>query len=134
MYRKLKLYGASIDHLGESMQLLANRDAQDTSNLNTQDMERMFEVKEYITTDLSKTPNLDEICSEFGLIRSKLIRDFKAGFGRPVYQFFNHVRMEEARGMLLEKDVVTEVSQSLGLKDYPNFQMLSRNFMVCHHQ
>ncbi|NLR90203.1 helix-turn-helix domain-containing protein [Flammeovirga agarivorans] len=127
--RKLKIYGQSLIILAETMNLLGSRKSADTSRLSVHDTARMFEVKEYITQDLSVTPNLEEICNEFGLSRSKLIRDFKAEFGRPVYKFYNHVRMEEARVMLVDKGLsVTEVSQELGFKGLSKFSDAFKNF------
>ncbi|AZQ61244.1 AraC family transcriptional regulator [Flammeovirga pectinis] len=120
--KKSVIYGQTMSILGDIFELFAHRRVEDVKMLSLLDTERMFAVKSFITKDLSITPSLEEICKEFGISRSKLIRDFKAEFGKPVYQFFNNIRMDEARNMLVNKNMsVTEVSQELGFKGLSKF-------------
>ncbi|ANQ47688.1 AraC family transcriptional regulator [Flammeovirga yaeyamensis] len=128
-FRNFKIYGNAIDLVGEVLKHMSNRNFEDVNNLSSQDTKRMFEVKEYICSDLSNPPTLEDICKEFGLSRSKLIRDFKTEFGVPVYQFYNKMRMQNARELLVEKGLtVTEVSQNLGYKGLSKFSDAFKNF------
>ncbi|OHX68291.1 helix-turn-helix domain-containing protein [Flammeovirga pacifica] len=128
-FNNFKIYGRAIDLVGELLKHMSNRNFEDISNLTPQDAKRMFEVKDYICRDLSITPSLEEICKEFGLSRSKLIRDFKTEFGVPVYKFFNKMRMQLARELLVEKQYsVTEVSQHLGFKGLSKFSDAFKKF------
>lgn len=116
------IYSQAIYILGQIFEFFEERDLEDVRSLDSFDTERLFEIRQYISKDLSKPPVLEEICDEFGISRSKLIRDFKAEFGKPVYQFYSQLRMDEARNMLLhQKKSVTEVSQELGFKGISKF-------------
>lgn len=116
------VYSQAILILGQIFELFQNRNIDDVKRLDSFDTERLFGIREYISKDLSKPPVLDEICDEFGISRSKLIRDFKAEFGQPVYQFYSQLRMDEARNLLLYKHKsVTEVAQALGFKGISKF-------------
>ncbi|NME70034.1 helix-turn-helix transcriptional regulator [Flammeovirga aprica] len=116
------VYSQSIFILGQIFEFLTKRDVDDVKKLDSFDTERLFAIREFITKDLSNPPSLELICDEFGISRSKLIRDFKAEFGKPLYQFYTQLRMDEARNMLVhQKKTVTEVSQELGFKGISKF-------------
>ncbi|WP_044202931.1 AraC family transcriptional regulator [Flammeovirga sp. OC4] len=119
---KSVVYSQSIFILGQIFEFLTKRDVNDAKRLDSFDTERLFAIREFISKDLSQPPSLEEICDEFGISRSKLIRDFKAEFGKPLYQFYTQLRMDESRNMLIhQKKTVTEVAQDLGFKGISKF-------------
>lgn len=90
--------------------------------LHVADVQKIYEVKAQMLTDLSITPHLSELADRVNMSESKLKRLFKQIFGQSVYQYYQHFRMKEAARLLRESKLsVSEVGYLLGFTNLSHF-------------
>ncbi len=75
----------------------------------------------YITKNYSDQFTLDELAAQFYISRAKLAADFSSATGMTVKQYTTLVRMNVARGMILEGVSVTDTSHACGYSNTGNF-------------
>jgi len=97
-------------------------------DLNAQDVDRLFKVKETLLEDLSTTPPIKELAEQYGFSESKLQKLFKQVFGKSLYQYALYERMLWAHKMLsAQKCSVSEVGYQLGYSNLSHFTKAFRN-------
>ena len=90
------------------------------------DLKRIMKARSILQSNLQKAPTIEELSRQIGLNRQKLKVDFKATFGKTIYQFLREERMNAAKGLLMEKNCsVQEVAAAVG---YENTSHFSRRF------
>jgi len=86
------------------------------------DLEKLYEVREYLLHNIENPPTLKQLAHKVGLNEFKLKKGYKQVFGTTIFGDFNKVRMEEARHYLLETDKsISDISLLAGYDDPPNF-------------
>jgi len=96
-------------------------------------MPGMIEVEKKLNSILhEKLPNLKVIAKDFSISESTLKRQFKQVYGKSIYEYYLHKKMDLARRTLIEKDMaVSQVAYSLGYeKASPFIRMFKKQFGV----
>lgn len=100
----------------------ANFYSQYPISIKKDDMEKLFAVKELLEEDVLSKFTLRELAHQVGLNEFKLKKGFKELFGKTVFVYFNDLRMEYARKLLLDDGkMVYEVADILGYSESHHF-------------
>ncbi|ALO16794.1 Regulatory protein PchR [Salinivirga cyanobacteriivorans] len=101
---------------------------ENTSNLNSSDVEKLFKIKEIILKNISDTPSLNKLADTVGFSESKLQKSFKQVFGKSIYQYALYEKMLVAQKMLKSKKYsVSEVGYELGYSNLSHFTKAFKN-------
>ncbi len=112
-------------------QLLKREFSAQPENLNTQDVEKLFEVQKLLLDSVEDPPTIHAISREIGMSESKLKKTFKQVFGHSIYQYILLNRMQKAKHLLDTRQYnVTEVGSRLG---YSNLAHFARAFKKQFH-
>ncbi len=119
--------GAILQLLGQIVSQFDARDSQLTTTLNAKDVERQFIVKELLLNHLyGNPPTIASLAQSIHVSPSKLKTDFKALFGKSVYQYYLSKKMEMAKEMIAAKEgTIAEIGYALG---YSNISQFSAQF------
>lgn len=94
----------------------------ETTHLKKEEMSRMQEVKEILTENMDTPFSLRTLAHMVGTNEFNLKRNFKIAFGTTVYGYLNQYKMEQAKIMLIEKDItIAELSVKMGYKYATHF-------------
>ncbi|HET6567961.1 MAG TPA: AraC family transcriptional regulator [Rhodothermales bacterium] len=105
----LELLALQLEHF-----LLA-RSGTRTPGLARRDVDRMYEARQVLLRRMADPPCLPELARLVGTNEFKLKRDFKAVFGKTVYDLLLEHRMEHARALLLDTDrLVADIAEEVG--------------------
>jgi AraC-like DNA-binding protein len=86
------------------------------------DKEKLFAVKEFISTSYLEPLSLQMITCKFGLNEFKLKKGYKHFFGATVFSDIHKLRMQHAQKLLTERVMnVTEVAYHIGYNDLSSF-------------
>jgi AraC-like DNA-binding protein len=87
------------------------------------DVYRMMQVEKELMESLSSNPpTVEDLAKKYHVGASRLKRQFKQVYGRPVYEYYQKHRMGKAKEMLLSGDFsVKEVGYRLGYQNLSNF-------------
>ncbi|WP_281615935.1 AraC family transcriptional regulator [Flammeovirga sp. SubArs3] len=95
-------------------------------NIHEDDLKIMMQLKEQYLSDFTKQPNLSELSFKYGMSISKLNRVFKSIFDKPILQFYNQQKIEEAyRQINRTNKSITEISMDL---NFTNVGYMSKMF------
>jgi AraC-like DNA-binding protein len=84
--------------------------------------EKMEQARQLLIEHNGKQLSLRSLAHLVGTNEFNLKRDFKAVFGYTVFGYLNQYRMEQAKTLLINKDVtITEVSKKMGYKHATHF-------------
>lgn len=93
-----------------------------TSSLLKKDEEKIYAVRDFIVNNLSTNCSLIDLAHQVGTNEFTLKKGFKELFGTTVFNFWNDIKMEEAKKMLLEGDLnINEISEIIGYKNPRHF-------------
>lgn len=96
------------------------------ARLNSSDVEKLFEIKNYILKNITNAPTIKELAREAAFSESKLQKTFRQVFGKSIYQYALYEKMLMAQNMLRSKKYsVSEVGYELG---YSNLSHFTRAF------
>ncbi|MBA4444961.1 helix-turn-helix transcriptional regulator, partial [Cylindrospermopsis raciborskii CS-506_C] len=105
-------------------QIINEQKVIDSATLPQDDIERLQKVERLIiqSLDSDDAPDIDQLAKEVAMSASTLQRKFKKLYNQGIYEYYQNYRLEEARRMLLVKQVpVQEVAYTLGFKDPGHF-------------
>jgi AraC-like DNA-binding protein len=92
------------------------------SPLNVSDIDKLYQVRTSILSDLGKPPVLKILSLEVGLSKTKLKDLFRQVFGESIYSYYQKFRMEQAAYLLREKRYsVAETGFQLGFINLSHF-------------
>ncbi|PSK93313.1 helix-turn-helix transcriptional regulator [Taibaiella chishuiensis] len=104
---------------------LLKRDVLSDYQLNYEDMNRVYAVRNALFTDLSIPPQLNALAKTAHMSVSKLGRLFRQMFGDSIYNYYQKIRMQHAAALLREKGhTVSEVGYQLGFSNLSHFTRL----------
>lgn len=88
-----------------------------------EDIYRMMEIENNLMQDFSKNPpTVEALAEKHEMGVSKLKRQFKQIYGKPVFEYFQKNRMSRAKDMLMSGEyTVKEVGYKLGYQNLSNF-------------
>ncbi len=86
------------------------------------DIERVRNIERVLTKDLECAPPLKALSKIAHMSPTKLKKLFKDMYGKPIYQYYQHYRMQKAREMLLTRTFsVNDVATTLGFASVGSF-------------
>lgn len=93
-----------------------------SAQLKQGEQERMQEVREIVINNTGEQLSLRSLAHLVGTNEFNLKRDFKAAFGTTVYRYLNQYKMEQAKTLLIEKDMtIAEIALKIGYKHATHF-------------
>ncbi|WP_172665864.1 AraC family transcriptional regulator [Flammeovirga sp. OC4] len=95
-------------------------------NIHEDDLKIMMQLKEQYLSDFTQQPNLSDLSFKYGMSISKLNRVFKSIFDKPILQFYNQQKIEEAyRQINRTNKSITAISMDL---NFTNVGYMSKMF------
>ncbi|NIF06219.1 helix-turn-helix transcriptional regulator [Chryseobacterium sp. Tr-659] len=92
------------------------------SSLHKKDVEKMYAVRDYIISNMTSDYTLNDLAQQVGTNEFTLKKGFKELFGTTVFGFWNDLKMDQARKLLLESDLnISEISDIIGYKNARHF-------------
>lgn len=87
-----------------------------------EDVEKMYEVKNFILNHLNENHSLGELAQIVGTNEYTLKKEFKELFGTTVFGFWGDAKMDNARKILAETNAdIKEISEIIGYKNPQHF-------------
>ncbi|AZA83171.1 AraC family transcriptional regulator [Chryseobacterium lactis] len=97
-------------------------DSSSPSSLQKKDVKKIYAVRDYIINNLSTHCSLNDLAHQVGTNEFTLKKGFKELFGTTVFGFWNDIKMEQAKRMLLDSDLnISEISDIIGYKNPRHF-------------
>jgi AraC-like DNA-binding protein len=92
-------------------------------DMRSDDIHRMVRVEAALLENLGQNPpTLEALARQAGISPTKMKRDFKEVYGQPPFEYYQRVRMNKAREMLLSGEyTVKEAGYALGYSNLSNF-------------
>lgn len=117
----------------ELLYLLFKKLMQRTDNhqihLNITDIEKLYEIRAAVLSDLSKPPTLKLLAQSAGLSETKMKDLFKQVFGDSIYNYYQRARMKQAAYLLKEKRYsVSETGYELGFLNLSHFSRIFKRY------
>lgn len=111
--------------------IAADRQRKGRISLNTEDVEKLHMVREYLIEHKAETATLAHLAQVAGINTDKLKKGFYQLFGAPPIAYHEYLRLDEARRLLTDTDMtVTEVAFAVG---YSSLSHFSRAFKRAFH-
>jgi len=86
-------------------------------------------IQRFLRKNVHQKLTLDEICDKFNYSKSYLCRVFKEQTGETLMNYFNRLKIEEAKRMLRQStQLVTNISESLGFRELKYFDAIFKRF------
>lgn len=97
--------------------------------LKKEELEKMHEVRAILMDNIGNQFSLRTLAHMVGTNEFNLKRNFKTAFGTTVYNYLNQYKMEQAKTMLIEKDIsITELSLKMGYKYATHFSSAFKRY------
>ncbi|MDR4954602.1 AraC family transcriptional regulator [Chryseobacterium sp. ES2] len=106
------------------------------SSLQKKDIEKMYAVRDYIVKNLNADSSLNDLAHLVGTNEFTLKKGFKELFGTTVFGYWNDLKMEQAKRMLLDSNLnISEISDHIGYKNPRHFSSaFKRKFNILPSQ
>jgi AraC-like DNA-binding protein len=79
------------------------------------DRRQLARLRDFLSCSFTHPPTIHQLARQFGLNRNKLCSGFFVLYGMSIYDFCDSLRMEKARRMLLESQLmISEIALSTG--------------------
>jgi AraC-like DNA-binding protein len=116
-----------IELLALQVEQLESQGTQGT--LRGEEMKRMQLARQILLEQGDERLSLRELAHRAGTNEYTLKRDFKAAFGTTVYGYLNQYRMEQAKTILVEKDItIAELAAKMGYKHATHFSSAFKKY------
>ncbi len=97
------------------------------SEIAKRDINKLQEARDILTRSFKTPPSLFELSKSVGMSHTKLNQGFRKMYGRTVFDYLRHIRLEYARLLLLDTELtITEIAFDSGFSDSSHF---SRHFL-----
>lgn len=104
---------------------LLKREKTEHRHLSNAEIDAVHLVRNTIESSLEKPLTKDELVKLSGMNELKLRRIFTQVFGKGIYEYYNHLRMQKAARLLKQEDLsVSEVGYQLGFSNLSYFGRL----------
>jgi AraC-like DNA-binding protein len=104
---------------------LLNRENETHSSINKADVDKIYNIRTAIISELSSPPSLHELAKTAGMSETKMKQLFKQTFGDSIYNYYQRARMDQASFLLKQAAYsVTEVGYQLGFSNLSHFSRL----------
>lgn len=120
----LKILGLKMQQVQESISL----EGKEYDFFSELEMERLYEVSEYIFENPGLDYSVESICRRTGLSPAKLQEGFKKIHDRTLIDFIRNVRLEKSLEMIKTTDMnISEIVYSIGLTSRSYFSKIFKN-------
>ena len=104
--------------------------------LSESDKSAFEKAKDILNAEFANPPTVSNLSKRIGMNRNKLYYGFKSIFGKPISEYVQEQRLEEARRLLRQTDLsITEIAHRVGYKHQSNFSAsMKRHFGVTPKQ
>ena len=90
--------------------------------LSNSEIFKMSEIAEYISNNIDKSLNIDELSKRFGISPKKLQAGFRHLFGESLGNFITHIRLEKGKELIQNTDLtISEVCYRIGFSSRSYF-------------
>lgn len=90
--------------------------------LSGKDQDKIYAVRDYLVQNIDQYRSLTDLAHQVGTNEFTLKKGFKEIFGTTVFNFWNTIKMEQAKKMLLHTDLnISEISELTGYKNPRHF-------------
>jgi len=97
--------------------------------LKKEELDKMLEAREILINHTGEQLSLRSLAHLVGTNEFNMKRNFKIAFGTTVYGYLNQHKMEQAKTMLIEKDLtIAEVSLKMGYKYATHFSTAFKKY------
>lgn len=97
------------------------------TRISREDISRIRMVEEFLLTDLSKAPGIEDMARYSAMSATRLKTLFRQVFGIPPYEYFQQHRMLKAKELLKDTRMpVQDIGRSLGYSNMSNFTLAFR--------
>ncbi len=121
IFKKMFLEAKVIELLMLQLEQISH-DKQTDLSIPKADREKIYAVKEILNKNLEQTTTLANLAKQVGTNEFTLKKGFKALFGTTVFGYWNTLKMEKAKDMLLHQDIpISQISQQIGYKNPQHF-------------
>ena len=126
LYLESKAVELIVLKLVQIRQMAQEADIRNTNGtkrqLNSQDLERVYQAREILLSDIVNPPSLQQLAGRVGIGDYKLKQDFRTAFGKTVFGYLRSHRLEQARQLLTTRTMnVSEVAQFVGYGSLSKF-------------
>lgn len=103
-----------------------------TFTYNSEAMQKIYPVVNYVDTNFNKNISLENICHKFLINKSHFCRMFKKATGRTFVEYLNFVRVTEAEKLLHSmNESITDISLECGFAGVSYFNRVFKNIIGC---
>jgi AraC-like DNA-binding protein len=128
-FKKMFIEAKVIELLMLQLEQVSDHHCDTFCSLKKADIEKMYQAKEIILNNLAIPCSLINIAQQVGTNEFTLKKGFKEIFGTTVFGFWNDVKMQEAKRLLLENSItVSEVSEQIGYKNPQHFSTAFKKY------
>ncbi len=86
-------------------------------------------IKDFLHKNIRRKLSLEEICGKVNYSRSFICKTFKEQTGETLFEYFNRLKMEEAKRLLSESEnSVGEISRELGFSEVKYFGAMFKKY------
>jgi AraC-like DNA-binding protein len=129
VFKKMFIEAKVIELLMLQFEQISARESDSFRHLEKSDVEKMYAVKEIILKNVSNPISLIDLARQVGTNEFTLKKGFKALFGTTVFGYWQEVKMQEAKKLLLEEPYsVSAVSERIGYKNPQHFSTAFKKF------
>ena len=105
------------------------QNGQAVQQLKKEDLDKMYEIQKILTNNLQSQLSLRTLSHMVGTNEFNLKRNFKIAFGTTVYGYLNQYKMEQAKALLMEKDMpIAEIAVKMGYKYATHFSSAFKKY------
>ncbi|OJJ22574.1 hypothetical protein BKI52_07785 [marine bacterium AO1-C] len=121
IFKKMFLEAKVLELLMLQLEQVSSENNQQLS-ISAGDKEKMYAVRDFIIQNLENHTTLAHLARQVGTNEFSLKRDFKALFGTTVFGYWNELKMEKAKHLLLHEDIpINVISEKIGYKNPQHF-------------
>jgi len=129
LMKRMYLETKAVELITLHFQQFQEQDVHDCSLTakNLSDVERIYQAKEILLSNLENPPSLMELARQVGLNDFKLKRGFLQVFGKSAFKYLHDYRLEQARQLLVSGEMnVEEVAFRVGFDSRSYFALAFR--------
>ncbi|ACF13467.1 transcriptional regulator, AraC family [Chloroherpeton thalassium ATCC 35110] len=136
IFKKMFIESKVIELLLLQLEQINDAKRENCHKLKKSDVDKMHAVKDLLMGNLDCTSSLVQLAHQVGTNECTLKKGFKEVFGTTVFGFWNEMKMEHAKKLLLEEGLaISDVSERVGYKNPQHFSAaFKRKFGVAPKQ
>jgi len=129
--KALDIFAVQIEQYADDLKLNKNQ-----SVIRKKEIEKIIQLTEAISKDLSTTYTVQELASSIGINVNKLQEGFKYLYNETVNNYIQELRLENAKKLLTETELsISEITEKIGLSNPSYFsKVFKEKFKISPNQ